>query len=700
MTRSPFIVTDRAERVRALCNSAPTVKLSCHCLFPGVLCSVNRAALFALLIISAISAPAQVFDLQSDRVPISELRGLARFHTGDNLHWSDPNFDDSKWPLLRMDQPWSQQGYNAPSGFAWYRFQIIVPQGHPHLGMYAPAPADSYEFFIDGRLVARQGDLSPNEQGLHPSGEWIDRVDGVDPVYAIPDDLIPPGRHVQVALRLWHLPYNTFLPSGQRSALVIGDLQLLEAQRDLRINANLRSVSGWNFLFVACLLAFFAGLGLFLLRPREFEYLWIAFTVLGLAALALNFSYTSAHAMEYRAFETWNALGYLAFNTCWPTFIVTFLKEPRRGLYWVTVAFGTAAPLSYALFIFQWIPAAAFILVVYLLYLPALAGALLLIWLPAWRGVLDARLLLVPQAVNLSAGLFEGMIYVFQTTGHYTLAASWQNRYRSFFTWPFTFSVDSLAGSLFLTAILAILVLRFARTSREEEHHSNEIESARTVQQILVPSENPSIPGFLIESAYCPAGEVGGDFYQIVATPNGGALIVIGDVSGKGMPAAMTVSLLVGTFRTLAHYTQSPGEILASMNQRMLTRSHGGFTTCVVLRANSDGMLTIANAGHIAPYLAGKELVLENGLPLGLAAESSYLESTFYLAPEQQVTVVTDGVVEARDKGGALFGFERTASLSTQTADQIARAAQKFGQEDDITALTLMVVATPQTALG
>lgn len=658
---------------------------------PGGL--VRRIDLFAFLIISSVSASAQVFDLQSDRVPISELRGFSRFHTGDDPHWSDPNFDDSQWPLLRMDQPWSQQGYKVDSGFAWYRFQIVVPPGHPHLGLYAPSPTDSYEIFVGGHLVNRQGGMSPMRKEIH-------RADGVDPVYPIPDDLIPAGRPVQVALRLWHLPYNTFIPAGLRAALVIGDVQLLERQRDLHINDNLIGVSGWNFLFAACLLAFFAGLGLFLLRPGEFEYLWFAFMELGLAALALNFSYPSAHAIGFRAFRTWNGLGYLVFNICWPTFIVTFLKEPRRSLYRVTVAFGAAAPLSYVLFIFHWIPAAAFILLAYLLYIPALAGALLLIWIPARRGVLDARLLLGPQALNICAGLFAGVIFLFQTTGHYALALLWQDRYSSFITWPFTFSVESLADFLSLAAVLAILVLRFARTSRDEERHVNEIESARTVQQVLVPSENPSIPGFVFESAYSPAGEVGGDFYQIVATANGGALIVIGDVSGKGMPAAMTVSLLVGTFRTLAHYTQSPHEILAAMNQRMLARSNGGFTTCLALRADADGTLTIANAGHIAPYLAGKELEIENGLPLGLAAEAIYRESTFHLAPGQQVTLVTDGVVEARDKTGALFGFERTASISTQTADQIARAAKQFGQEDDITALTLMAAVWPQSAVA
>jgi serine phosphatase RsbU (regulator of sigma subunit) len=148
--------------------------------------------------------------------------------------------------------------------------------------------------------------------------------------------------------------------------------------------------------------------------------------------------------------------------------------------------------------------------------------------------------------------------------------------------------------------------------------------------------------------------------------------------------------LLVGTIRSLAHYTQSPGEILSAMNARMLARSAGGFTTCLVLRADADGTLTVANGGHIAPYLNGAELPLQNGLPLGLDPGSSYAESTFRLADHDQLTLMTDGVVEARNKTGELYGFERAAVIASDSAESIARSAQDFGQEDDITVVTLV----------
>ncbi len=247
--------------------------------------------------------------------------------------------------------------------------------------------------------------------------------------------------------------------------------------------------------------------------------------------------------------------------------------------------------------------------------------------------------------------------------------------------------------ALTLTTLGATTLIVFSRVlmrDRAEKHRlATEFESARAVQQVLVPEEIPNVPGFAIEAIYRPFGEVGGDFFQIMPIAGGGALVVIGDVSGKGMPAAMTVSLLVGTVQTLARYTQSPGEILAAMNERMIGRSNGGFTTCLVLRVSSHGSLAVANAGHIAPYVAGRELPVESGLPLGLVAGVEYTEASLALGVGQQLTVMTDGVVEARSRSGELLGFERAAELSVETAEAIAGAAQSFGQDDDITVLTV-----------
>jgi len=118
-------------------------------------------------------------------------------------------------------------------------------------------------------------------------------------------------------------------------------------------------------------------------------------------------------------------------------------------------------------------------------------------------------------------------------------------------------------------------------------------------------------------------------------------------------------------------------------------RSGGGFTTCLLFCAEPGGRVTFANAGHLSPYLEGREVVLQNGFPLGLVADCVYEETALTLDAGATLTLLTDGVVEARDRKGELFGFERTERISSGPAEAIVEAAQVFGQDDDITALTV-----------
>jgi hypothetical protein len=256
--------------------------------------------------------------------------------------------------------------------------------------------------------------------------------------------------------------------------------------------------------------------------------------------------------------------------------------------------------------------------------------------------------------------------------------------------WPYTSCTLTALGAV----TLVILVRDLIHDRSEKQRLAAELAASRAVQQILIPEQTPEIPGFTIDAVYEPYGEVGGDFYQILPLVDGGALIAIGDVSGKGMPAAMMVSLLVGTLHALVETTTSPGQLLAGLNRLVQGRSHGGFTTCLILRIAPDGAVTFANAGHISPYFHGKELPCEDGLPLGLVAANSYPESSFLLSAGEQLTLLTDGVIEARNGAGELFGFDRTAANASLTAEAIAQQAQAFGQDDDITVLTVVRMAT------
>jgi len=169
-------------------------------------------------------------------------------------------------------------------------------------------------------------------------------------------------------------------------------------------------------------------------------------------------------------------------------------------------------------------------------------------------------------------------------------------------------------------------------------------------------------------------------------------LIVIGDVSGKGLPAAMLVSVLVGAIRAEAAHGTDPAALLRSLNDRMMGRSHGGFTTCLAAHITAGGLLTLANAGHLPPYLNGEEVGIPGTLPLGIIANAGYECCTVQLKPGDRLAFVSDGVVEAQSKSNELFGFDRTRDLSRQPAAAIAEAARVFGQTDDITVVTVEFV--------
>jgi len=270
--------------------------------------------------------------------------------------------------------------------------------------------------------------------------------------------------------------------------------------------------------------------------------------------------------------------------------------------------------------------------------------------------------------------------------------------WRAFF-WPikpqlvlgrYNFSLHALFNMLLSLMLIVTVAQVQARYRRRQAALEMEVQSAREVQQVLMPEELPAIPGFSLATAYLPAGEVGGDFFQTIQVPEG-VLIVLGDVSGKGMGAAMTVSLIVGTVRTLCEADAAPAAILEGLNRRLLGRTRGGFATCLAVLVTADGRLRLANAGHLSPFLSGRELVLSGSLPLGLVAGVTYEEQINWLPVGDQLTLYTDGVLEARNRRGELYGFERVAHLLARnpSPEMVLAASCNFGQDDDITVLAL-----------
>jgi serine phosphatase RsbU (regulator of sigma subunit) len=255
-----------------------------------------------------------------------------------------------------------------------------------------------------------------------------------------------------------------------------------------------------------------------------------------------------------------------------------------------------------------------------------------------------------------------------------------------------SFRVDDPPNLIYLFAICIVIFLRFNRVSHQQARNAAELDAARELQQRLVPLKLPAVPGYRMEAAYLPAQEVGGDFYQVLEQRDGSTLVLVGDVSGKGLKAAMNGVLAIGAARTLASEQLSPGMLLKRLNDEMFGSQDGGFITCLCAHITRDGIVTFANAGHLAPYRNGEEIDLVSGLPLGIAAAVEYPETMVKIELGESLTLLSDGVVEARNAAGELFGFERTRAISTESAEKVAQAAQAFGQEDDITVLSLTVV--------
>jgi hypothetical protein len=634
-----------------------------------------RTVLLLLLLIAsltnarAVSVPAPTaVPLQFDRMPpaLTPFNTGWLYRSGDDLARANADSLDDGWQTIVLDK---QSGIKKDE-WQWYRLRIDLPAAHPPLSLLlAPQDSGAVEAYVNGQQVA----------GLGFNSIFASRT-AIGSAIPLPDSAGP----VLVALRV-HYPKPFSWTWRKRISVFLGSQQAVQdaiaSHRYLAIVRTLPSAA----INLALVLAGIAVLLLFRTQPTSHEYLW-----LGLYLVMVGTSFG-----PYAASNTGLLPGSINLFYCDPIIYVfaavqiefTFAFVHRKvnrfwRLYQILLL---ACLICTVLYLANVIKSDVYFLIESLAVIPpAVAMPVLLFW---WyrRGNPEAGWLIVP---SLFPALGVAITNIAPITDPFHL---------DFPTLPVPFRVwgvapiyvFDLADGIFLLAIGIVIFVRFTRVSRQQALAAAEFEAARAVQQVLVPVEDPSIPGFVIKGLYLPAGEVGGDFYQVVSTPSGGVLAVVGDVSGKGMPAAMTVSLLVGTFRTLAHYTQCPAEILNAMNQRMISRLHGGFTTCLVLRVDPDGTITAANAGHIPPCMDGREQTLDCGLPLGLVEDTAYAETTLTLRAGAQLTLLTDGVPEARNPEGELFGFDRAAVLSTRPAEDIAYAARHFGQEDDITVLTL-----------
>jgi Stage II sporulation protein E (SpoIIE) len=658
----------------------------------------SRSLLFLLIAALPLATPSfagtlTVHNPGSGSVPID---GKWQFHLGDNLSWANPSFDDSNWEQISAGTTWGAQTHPSYTGFAWYRRHITIENSGAtstkNLAVLIPPVDDAYDLYWNGAKIGSYGGLPPH------AGWWLR---GHSVAYSLP---ISTGTGV-LALRVWKAPLSSIDPStsgGFESVPLIGDAAVLATQARLPFYRNDEVQLPRVLISAVVLIAGILSFLLYLRDRRQGLYSWLA---LYLVAAGL-FGFRSLSAIQFHLTNAGGQLAIQLFNcfqdiSIWMILLFLFgIAEDRRwrrATNWLIALYLIAQIIDIAtIFIWAsgwpslpWIDAiTTAVYTIMPLYIFVIAGYGLT------RGM---QITLWPLTVVACLnGLYS---WIFQISGQGTRFTHWtfHDRFASigFHAGDSFFGINFILSTLLFLALIFTIAHEFFLERERQAHIELEIKSAREVQKILVPEETPAIPGFAIASIYRPAEEVGGDFFQVIPTAAGGALVVLGDVSGKGLKAAMTVSLIVGTLRTLAEYTQSPAQILSGLNRRLIGRTDGGFATCLIARIEADGTVALGNAGHLAPFRNERELPVAGSLPLGLVSDAEYDELDFHLQENDTLMFYTDGVVEARNQAGELYGFERIAGLaaSNRNVEQVVEAACAFGQQDDITVLLLTRLA-------
>ncbi len=623
-----------------------------------------------------------------------DVTGLWQFHTGDDPAWSKPGYDDSAWENLTADAPWGAQGHPSYAGFAWYRRHIEI---HPSPGMndsfmlLIPSVEDSYEVFWNGQSIGRYGRFPP-----HASWDYS----------TFPKSFPLRGSNSGVlAIRVWKSPLDIFSVAESGGLMVppaIGEPDTIALYEQEITWDNVRSdLFDYSLILLRVFIALLSVI-LWTRDRREGLFLWVGvFTVapVGLGILQnlffIPFSYGLARLINQPLYAISNI-------SLWFLLVCLLKLDQRRRLSGITrfLAFLTLGASLYdgilayfwgsATVSMQW---ADGILCAVILLTELFPFVLIVIGL-------KSDLELSREVVAVAALISE----TFQTLGdlsalgrrftHFTLYDELIDNHQLQIQ-GVVFTPQKISSLVLFATILYAVYRYIVSQQARRAVLEREIQSAREIQRVLIPETLPRLDGYAITSAYTPAQEVGGDFFQIIATTNGSGIVAIGDVSGKGLKAAMNVSMILGVIRSQAATTTSPSEILNALNNCLTGSMDGGFATGIVLRLDIDGTATFANAGHLPPFLNGQEFNLEPSLPLGLSSYADYGETSLGLQLGDRLSFFTDGLLEARNEKGELYGFDRLHTLfaTNPTAQQACEAAVHFGQDDDITVLTLIRLA-------
>ena len=668
-------------------------------------------------------SPEIAFDASNVGSPLVLKRGWRVGITGDSAA-AAPDFDDSTWDIRDAEEAFPDvpdADHHAGAGkaphtgdveppkgrqrpFAWFRLHIRLAPDHGPLALLVELPVSENTPMSLTSSAGPGADVFANGQEISAEGPNGNAPQNYQQISRLYNLNIPPNEtNLVLVVRTPYFPFGAAAYTSFFSvrSLRLGNREDLEHRLELWNTHGLfeRLPSVVNSILLLVLALFL--LVLYFTQKGHIEYLWLALHELVQAPIGfveLAGSSARLDRLWYAAtvLELLFISAYLYFE-----FLISFLSlHPRwhiKLLRYSSPILIASGPVLLLIgrgtrTISQDVIAIALVIIIGLSLL-WLAGWVIFIFATLIRATLrrnfEAGLLLIPLLLSL-VGLAEFVLTA-------VISDFGGGPYRSPLTiqaGPVPIHFASIADFTGILAIVVIIFTRFLRVQRDQERASGELAAARSVQELMIPNEKLVTPGFEVDSIYTPAAEVGGDFFHVQSTGDGGLLVVIGDVAGKGLKAAMNVSMLMGALRRTPE--RSPARILEALN-RVLTGSES-FTTCQAALFSANGELVMANAGHLPPYLNSQEIALPGGLPLGVVPDVNYEELRLYLHPGDRILLMSDGVVEARQPSGELFGFDRVHNLSNQSAFYIADAAKAFGQEDDITVLTVRRLAQAMAA--
>jgi Stage II sporulation protein E (SpoIIE) len=634
------------------------------------------------------------------------LTGPWKFRVGDMTNGADPNYDDSLWEKMDVTPRsgsfdpttgwsgyvpgWTTLGHPDYWGYAWYRVHVqLDPRPGERFAIAGPANVDdAYQVFYNGILLGSFGKFPTD--GSPPTTYYSQPT-----MFELPMTPAEGPQTAVLAFRVWMQP-DTLLKApdagGFHNAPLLGEAGAVEANYNL---ARLLLVRTYTFgpatatLFL--LLAVMAA-SLLLFDREDRVYRWLAFVFLLTClerAAAFMASWTQLESISTSILLEDVVFGPLILGG-WV--MVWFVWFRLRHLPWMPKVIATFTVLY---MFFNLLGEDLFFTVIphpiSALFHLASVGIRILFLLPL--------IFIVIEGVNREG--WEGLLALPAVT--LVVIAQFQDELAVMhfrIDW-FPFGVQvTIAEIAYLTlaAVIFVLLLRRMLMSLELQREiASDVRQAQHVQQVLIPEKIPMLPGLNMQSEYRPAKEVGGDFFQIIPhPPSGSVVIVVGDVTGHGLPAGMLGALIVGAIRAEVAHSTEPLNIIRSLNAQLYERGHA-VATCLAMRIGFDFNTTLANAGHLPPYLNGKELAMEGAVPLGMIPNPDFSTMRFQLQPGDTLMLLSDGVVEAQNEQGRMFGFDRVRSMLERpiTARDIAAAAQAFGQQDDISVLSITCSAVP-----